>query len=85
METAHIVEILREAGSHGLRVTDIFKAVVELRPKVHASQGEKHGERQKGGSPRLAARTVDGPSAGGDVMGRWLCFVIVSSRIDQYD
>lgn len=40
LETANIVEILREAGSEGLHVSNILKAVLDLRPKVHVNQGE---------------------------------------------
>ncbi|KAI0780304.1 S-adenosyl-L-methionine-dependent methyltransferase [Fomes fomentarius] len=34
LETANIVDILREAGPDGLHVNDILKAVLELRPKA---------------------------------------------------
>ncbi|KAI0762979.1 S-adenosyl-L-methionine-dependent methyltransferase [Fomes fomentarius] len=40
LETANIIEILREAGSKGLHVDYILKAVLDLRPKVHVDQGE---------------------------------------------
>ncbi|KAI0761037.1 S-adenosyl-L-methionine-dependent methyltransferase [Trametes elegans] len=33
LEEAHIVEILREAGAHGLHLRDIHRKIIELRPK----------------------------------------------------
>lgn len=40
IETANIVEILREAGPAGLHVDDILKTVLELRPKSVSPQRE---------------------------------------------
>ncbi|KAI0737217.1 S-adenosyl-L-methionine-dependent methyltransferase [Daedaleopsis nitida] len=40
IETANIVEILREAGPEGLHVDDLLKTVLELRPKTTSPQRE---------------------------------------------